>query len=85
MTRPQQKNRALLDALCTAGFEFVVVGGVAAVLHGSARLTVDLDVAAPFTADNLRRLVDALGPHRPVHATRPDPTFPFSTSRWIAC
>ena len=72
MSRQRQKNRELLGALCAAGFEFVVVGGVAAVLHGSARLTVDLDVAAPFTAVNLERLFDTIRPHRPVHATRSD-------------
>lgn len=33
---------------------------------------MDLDVAAPFTAENLERLFDALRSHRPVHATRPD-------------
>lgn len=79
MTRPRQKNRELLDALCAAGFEFVVVGGVAAVLHGSARLTVDLDVAAPFTAENLERLFDAFG--LTVPCTQRDPTFPCSMSR----
>lgn len=72
MNRDPQNNRRLLEALCAARFEFVVVGGVAAVLHGASRLTVDLDVAAPFTEENLTRLLDALRPHRPMHATRPD-------------
>lgn len=72
MTRRPQKNLELLECLISARFEFAVVGGVAAVLHGSARMTIDLDVGAPFTRENLERLLEALAPHRPVHATRPD-------------
>jgi hypothetical protein len=53
-------------------FEFAIVGGVAAVMHGASRMTMDLDVVAPFDPDNLLRLVAALKPHRPVHATRPE-------------
>ncbi len=34
----------LLPALSGAGVEFIVVGGVAAIVHGSARLTQDLDI-----------------------------------------
>ena len=52
-------------ALAGGGVEFIVVGGVAAAIHGSARVTRDLDVVYRRTADNLRRLVDALSPHRP--------------------
>ena len=49
-----------------------MIGGVAAVLHGSSRVTVDLDVCAPFDLPNILRLRDALAPYQPVHATRPD-------------
>ena len=34
----------LIGALADAGVEFVLVGGVAATVHGSARLTRDVDV-----------------------------------------
>lgn len=67
-----QQTSALIELLCAAKVEFAVIGGVAAVLHGSARMTLDLDIVAPFSADNLRRLLDALGPHDPRHVTRPD-------------
>jgi hypothetical protein len=50
----------------------VIVGGVAAAVHGSARHTDDLDVAAVFTPDNMARLLAALRPLRPRNATRPD-------------
>jgi hypothetical protein len=47
----------LLRALVGGNVDFVVIGGVAAVLHGSARLTFDLDVCFANDAANL----DALG------------------------
>lgn len=49
MTRHPQDNEALLRILLTGGFEFAIVGGVAAVLHGATRMTVDLDVLAPWS------------------------------------
>lgn len=36
--------RALLEALTKAQVEFLLVGGAAATAHGSARLTLDLDI-----------------------------------------
>jgi hypothetical protein len=52
--------------------EFCVIGGVAAIAHGALTPTHDLDIAAPMTVDNLARLLTALAPYRPKHATRPD-------------
>ncbi len=69
--RPQ-RNLALLERLTDAGVEFCIVGGIAAVLHGATRSTVDLDIAAPFTESNLRRLLGALDRLDARHATRPD-------------
>lgn len=48
---------AILELLVTAGVDFVVIGGIAAVLHGSAQATFDLDVC--YATD--RRNLDALG------------------------
>jgi hypothetical protein len=53
-------NLELLDRLTRAGVELIVVGGVAAALHGSSLLTVDLDLCVPFTAPNLDRLLPVL-------------------------
>jgi len=39
---------------------YVVIGGVAAVLHGVPRATFDLDILIDPTAVNARRLLDAL-------------------------
>jgi hypothetical protein len=49
----------LLQRLSDAGIEFVVVGGVAAVLHGSSMVTRDLDVCAELNGENLRKLREA--------------------------
>ena len=62
----------LLMALLDARVEFCVIGGVAAIAHGALTPTRDLDVAAPMTEENLTRLMSAVAPHRPRHATRPD-------------
>ncbi|MGH6610899.1 MAG: hypothetical protein ACRECQ_11665 [Burkholderiaceae bacterium] len=66
----------LLDALTAAGVDFVVVGGVALVLRGSSRTTVDLDLCYGRDRDNLTRLVDALTPYHPRLRGAP-PELPF--------
>lgn len=65
-------TQRILRVLADAGFEFVVIGGVAALAHGALTPTRDVDVAAALTEDNLGRLMHALAPFRPRHATRPD-------------
>lgn len=50
----------LLAYLDTAGVRFVVVGGVAVVIHGHARLTVDIDLVVDLEPENVRRAIDAL-------------------------
>src|SRR5262245_17132095 len=55
----------LLKRLREADVRFVLVGGFAATIHGSARTTVDLDIVYARDADNLSRLANALGPISP--------------------
>jgi hypothetical protein len=55
----------LLAVLGTHEVAFVVVGGAAAIAHGSARLTQDLDIVYQRSPQNLDRLVAALEPHKP--------------------
>lgn len=50
----------LLEVLTSAGVDFIVVGGTAAVLHGSSMATYDLDVLMPFTRENCQRLLRAM-------------------------
>jgi hypothetical protein len=45
--------------------EFAVVGGLAGSIHGSARITLDLDVCYARNGANLRRLAAALAPFHP--------------------
>ena len=40
--------------------KYVVIGGVASILHGVPRATFDLDVLIEATPENTRRLLDAL-------------------------
>lgn len=51
---------AVLRALLLADVRFVVVGGMAVVLQGHARLTVDLDVVVDLDEAPARRAVEAL-------------------------
>ena len=57
--------------------DFIIVGGVAATLHGSARVTRDLDIVYARTPQNLARLVAALRNHHPYLRGAP-PGLPFS-------
>jgi hypothetical protein len=47
-------------ALADAGVDFVVIGGVAAQVHGSSRITFDLDIAYDRADENLAKLVRVL-------------------------
>jgi hypothetical protein len=56
---------ALLTTLWRHEVAFIVVGGAAAIAHGSARFTQDLDIVYLRTAANLDRLAAALANHKP--------------------
>jgi hypothetical protein len=55
----------IVAVLADAGVEIVVVGGLAAQAHGSARLTQDADFLYRRTAENIQRLTAALAPFKP--------------------
>ncbi len=61
------KLHTLLRRLAEAGVDFVVVGGYAAVIHGSAYVTNDVDVCAVLSADNVEKIRKALADLHPVH------------------
>ena len=50
----------MLAALVKRKIRFVLVGGVAAAVHGSARFTNDLDICYDTASDNVDRLVALL-------------------------
>jgi predicted nucleotidyltransferase len=56
--------------------EFIIVGGIAAVLHGSARVTYDIDLVYRRSAENIRRLARALADFHPYLRGAP-PGLPF--------
>lgn len=57
---PPLKLAPLLQALDRNGVDFVVVGGVAGLAHGSSYPTYDLDVAYARDKANLERMASAL-------------------------
>lgn len=69
----------LIRVLSQASVEFIIVGGAAAIGHGSARLTSDLDVVHRRTPQNISRLVSALAPLNPYLRGAP-PGLPFQWS-----
>jgi shikimate 5-dehydrogenase len=70
----------LLATLAEHEVAFILVGGAAAIAHGLARLTQDLDIVYQRNAGNLDRLVDALAHHKPYLRGAP-PGLPFLWSR----
>jgi len=57
--------RGLIPLLVQSQVHFIVIGGVAAIAHGAARTTSDVDVVYARDPENIRRLVTALQPHQP--------------------
>jgi hypothetical protein len=57
--------RVLISALAEARVNFIIVGGAAAVAHGSTRMTDDLDLVYQRKPENIEALVKALSPLRP--------------------
>lgn len=66
----------LLAALVNGGVEFIIIGGMAAMAHGSAHVTVDLDIVYRRTPENIARLAEALSPLQPYLRGVP-PGLPF--------
>ena len=68
-----QRSDELLRLLRAGGFEFILIGGVAANLHGANHATFDVDVLMPFTRENWAKALEALEPLKPTfhgHAGR---------------
>ena len=51
-------HETILNALSDAGVEFIVGGGMACILQGVERLTMDVDVAVMMQEKNWERLVE---------------------------
>lgn len=55
----------VIPPLVRAKVDFILIGGMAAILHGSARVTFDVDLLYDRSQANLERRADALQPFRP--------------------
>jgi predicted nucleotidyltransferase len=61
----------LLQRLGEADIDFVIVGGYAAVLHGSSMVTRDLDVCMVLSASNVDKLRELFRDLHPTHRFTP--------------
>jgi predicted nucleotidyltransferase len=77
-TRPSElRADEILRRLTTRGVDFVVIGGIAAVLHGSPTTTFDLDVCYATDPGNLAALSQVLA-ELDVHLRGVEDEVPFS-------
>jgi predicted nucleotidyltransferase len=68
--------KSLLEILTQADVQFILIGGVAANLHGSARATFDIDIVYARSQKNLAAIASALSPLTPYLRGAP-PGLPF--------
>ncbi len=69
----------ILERLNREQVEYVLVGGLAAVVYGVPLVTRDVDICIPFTEQNLVRLEKALADLNPFHRQTPQ-RLPFSVA-----
>ena len=55
----------IISVLVDSKIEFILVGGIAATAHGSARSTYDVDIVYNRNSDNIKRLAKLLSPFNP--------------------
>src|SRR5439155_679108 len=68
--------REILPLLARNQVHFIFIGGGAAIAHGSAKITYDIDVVYARDSENIRFLVNALRPYQPYLRGAP-PGLPF--------
>ena len=76
MSFPETKFGQVLDVLSRGEIRFIVIGGLAAIAHGNARSTYDVDVVYSRARENIQRLVHVVGPYQPYLRGAP-PGLPF--------
>jgi predicted nucleotidyltransferase len=55
----------VIPPLARANVDFILIGGMAAILHGSARVTFDVDLVYLRKEKNIERIARALAPYKP--------------------
>ncbi|MEW6055085.1 MAG: nucleotidyltransferase [Bdellovibrionota bacterium] len=77
---------SLLKILTDSGIDFVLVGGYAATVYGSALITQDLDICAVITKENVDKLRTCLRNYHPTHRMIPNRisflTHPSDVTGW---
>jgi len=63
--------QTLLGVLLNGNVDFVIVGGFAAVIHGSSQVTQDLDICVSLNPKEIEKLRRLLEPFHPVHRMTP--------------
>ena len=58
----------IIPPLIRSKVDFILIGGMAAILHGSARVTFDVDLVYSRAHENIERLAAALAPHGQISA-----------------
>lgn len=66
----------ILQTLLDAQVDFILIGGLAGIVHGAARATFDVDVVYCRSEENLSKLACALEPYHPYLRGAP-PGLPF--------
>lgn len=83
--RPMTDLPHMIRLLALHRIDFIVVGGMAAIAHGSARFTFDLEVVYSRDPDNVARVAAALAPLHPRLRGAPE-SLPFTLDpRTIMC
>ena len=73
----------LLKRLSDSGVNFTLIGGMAAIAHGSSMVTKDVDVCSPMIEANIARILSALRDLHPRHRMRPDLAVPDDPARLL--
>ena len=66
-----QDLNLLLKTLLEHDLDFFIIGGFAAVVHGSSHVTKDLDISMLMTEENILQLREALKDLNPHHRMNP--------------
>ncbi len=60
MSDPKNSLLEIVNVLNAKGVEYIIAGGVAVVLQGVERLTMDLDAAVSLEKENVERFLEAM-------------------------
>jgi len=75
----------LLKRLNNHNVKFVLVGGMACVIHGSQVVTQDVDICAPLTQENLSGLLASLAGAHPRFRMSPERPLPDAPEALAGC